>query len=168
MTEERDWARTGPGHPEPSGPIRPRAFGVLAGLGAVALVGWGVWLSLEKRTARAVEDEVAVSASQSRLTLAGKDDEALREIGREGRPDVYYRVTLKDVPLGRRLSLTCDWLDPAGQTVRQNHYETRPITSAVWNTHCHQRYGPESASGAWTVRLVLGARTLKSDSFTLK
>jgi len=138
----------------------------VAGILVAGLLAFGGWFYIKERTGETRDDGVTVGAT--RLTLAGEDDNSLHEVSRERRPDLYYRVTLNHAPVGERLSLVCDWLDPSGRTVRQNSYKTQEIGTAVWNTHCHQRFGPDAEAGAWTVRLTLGGRTLVHDSFTLR
>lgn len=56
----------------------------------------------------------------------------------------------------------CDWIDPGGQVVHQNRYRTRVIDKEVWPTHARYRFGPGSAVGMWTVKLLLDDRVLGS------
>lgn len=87
---------------------------------------------------------------------------------RQGNPDIDYRVDLESIPPGGWLELQCDWLDPAGSVARRNHYSTRFVYKFHWRTHCHQRFGPEAAAGAWQVRMLMGERVLSTAAFVLK
>jgi hypothetical protein len=146
-------------------PIRPQGVGriVLPILLGLAL-SVAVWLLIQRRG----PGTNAVSAAARRFALGLDDRGTVTEVTREAQPDVYYHVTLADAPVGRELSLDCEWRDPSGRPARENHYQTKTISTARWNTHCHQRFGPEAAAGLWTVRLTLEGRTLSSDTFSIK
>jgi hypothetical protein len=165
MRDERPWRHVGL---DPRRGLRKFAAVAVAGATLVAaLVALGGWLFIKAREGRPLEK--SVSAGGTRLTLGDSDREPLREDARrDERPDLYYHVTLTSAPVGERLTLGCDWVSPSGETARQNRYETRSITTEVWKTHCHQRFGLDSAAGRWTVRMTLDGRPLCSDSFTLR
>jgi len=109
-----------------------------------------------------------VSTYQSRITLAQDNQDNLRAIDRQTSPKVFYRVTLKDAPLGEKLSLGCDWIDPGGQVAHQNRYQTRQIDKAVWQTHCFYQFNPASTPGTWTVQMSLGERILSKSPLLVK
>lgn len=109
-----------------------------------------------------------ISTVQSRLTLTQDNGNNIGTIDRQTNPKVYYRVTLKDAPIGKKLSLTCDWIDPKGQVVHQNRYETRQIDKAVWPTYCYYQLGAAATAGNWQVQMSVGDRPLSSTSFTVK
>jgi hypothetical protein len=108
-----------------------------------------------------------VSAQQDRITLA-QETQTVKNVDRQGNPDVYYRVTLKDAPIGKKLALSCDWVDPSGQVVKQNRFETQPVTTAVWATHCRYRMGSATPTGTWTVKMFLDGRPLDNATFDVK
>ena len=87
---------------------------------------------------------------------------------RQRSPEVFYNVTLKDAPVGKKLSLTCDWLAPGGQVVKQNRYETRQIDTPIWNTHCRYQLDPTAPTGNWQVRLLLDGRELSNNQFAVQ
>ena len=112
-------------------------------------------------------DYSQVSGDFVRLTLARDDGGNLGSVGRSTQPDVYLRVTLRQAPIGAELPLACDWSDPSGKAVRHNRYHTKPITDPVWPTHCHQLFGPDSATGTWTVDLLLQGHRIAQARFEL-
>jgi len=135
--------------------------GVAAGL-IVILAGGGFWFQQNQRLLS------RVSAQQERITLVQDGGERLTEFSRQTSPELFYQVTLKDAPVGKSLSLSCDWVDPNGQVVKQNHYQTREINTPVWETHCRYQLEPASPTGTWKVRLFLGDRLLSDTTFVVK
>jgi hypothetical protein len=113
------------------------------------------------------QDLGKVSVQQDRITLT-QETQALKTIERQSNPEVYYRVTLKDAPIGKKLALSCDWVDPSGQAVKQNRFETQPVTTAVWTTHCRYRMGSATPTGTWTVKMFLDGRRLDDATFDVK
>jgi hypothetical protein len=109
-----------------------------------------------------------VAAVASRFTLGEERQPGRSEFDRNTGPDVYFRVVLSPAPLGRILHLDCDWTDPGGAMVRQNHYQTKEITTPQWETHCHQRFQADALPGVWRVELKQAGRVIRQDSFTLR
>ncbi|NEP02726.1 MAG: DUF3859 domain-containing protein [Symploca sp. SIO2E9] len=107
-------------------------------------------------------------ASQDRITLAQNPLSQLKVVESSLRPEVYYRVTLQEVPLGRKVSLKCNWIDPSGQIVHQNSYQTRKINQEIWSTYCRYQFGSTVATGTWQVQMSLGDRVLSSTSLRVK
>ncbi len=108
-----------------------------------------------------------VSAQQSRITLA-QDDVNLNVVNRLSSPQVYYRVTLKDAPVGKKLSLSCDWIDPSGQIVKQTPYETKEIKTPIWDTRCRYIFGESVPVGTWQVRMFLEGHPLSNSKFEVR
>ncbi|NEO31693.1 MAG: DUF3859 domain-containing protein [Symploca sp. SIO3C6] len=133
---------------------------VVALVGAIATT---TILNLNRQQALA-----RVSVSQSSITLAQDPLNPLRVVESNLKPEVYYRVTLQEVPFGRKLSLKCSWIDPNGQIVHQNHYQTRRINKEVWSTHCRYQFSSTVAAGNWQVQMFLGDRVLSSTSLKVK
>ena len=134
------------------------------------LVAAGVfifWLQFRanRQPAQSVDD---VTAIESRLTFQADDHRNLSSIDRRAAPEVWFRVTLNHAPLGERLSLHCDWINPQGQIVHQNRYRTRVIDKEVWPTHARYAFGPESTVGKWTVRLLLDGRALATATLDVR
>jgi hypothetical protein len=136
------------------------AGGVIASL-VVAIAGTTVFT---QQNQQAIQN---VSTAQSQIALTQDGSSTLQEVNRQASPLIYYRVTLKDAPIGKKLSLSCDWIDPSGQVVHQNRWETQTINKAVWPTHCRYQFTPAAAPGNWKVQMSLGERTLSTTSFTV-
>jgi len=137
------------------------AGGVIASL-VVAIAGTTVFIQQNQQAI------ARVSSAQSQIALTQDGSSTLKEVNRQASPLIYYRVTLKDAPIGKKLSLSCDWIDPSGQVVHQNRWETQTINKAVWSTHCRYQFSPAASPGNWKVQMSLGERTLSTTSFTVK
>jgi hypothetical protein len=70
--------------------------------------------------------------------------------------------------VGQRLSLSCNWIDPSGQIVHQNRYQTKEITTPIWNTFCRHNLGSEMPVGTWKVEAFLGDRRLSDATFEVQ
>ena len=103
-------------------------------------------------------DRVAVY--QDRITLISDNKGNLERIRRQDNPEVFYRVTLEQSPLGQPLALQCNWYDPSGRIAHQNRYRTRTIATEVWNTYCRYQFSSISSLGTWKVQMMLGDRIL--------
>ncbi|MEG4320690.1 MULTISPECIES: DUF3859 domain-containing protein [unclassified Microcoleus] len=133
---------------------------VVVGVVPIAITGFYIYQN-EQAIAR-------VSIQQNRITSVKDDGDNLTVISRPNNPEIFYRVTLKDAPLGKRLSLSCDWIDPSGQVVKHNRYQTREIDKSIWNTHCRYKIGTAAAPGNWQVKMFLENRAIGSTSFEVK
>ncbi len=109
-----------------------------------------------------------VSAQQDRITLVQDSGGDLKTISRQTNPEVLYRVTLKDAPLGKKLALSCNWIDPSGQIVKQNSYQTREINTSVWDTQCRYTINPAATVGNWKVQMFLEGRQISDETFEVK
>lgn len=140
---------------------RSIAGGVIASL-VVAIAGTTVFI---QQNQQAIQN---VSTAQSQIALTQDGSSSIGEVNRQASPLIFYRVTLKDAPIGKKLSLSCDWIDPSGQVVHQNRWETQTINKAVWPSHCRYQFNPAAAPGNWKVQMSVGERTLSTTSFTVK
>lgn len=109
-----------------------------------------------------------ISTYQSRITLSQDTGGNLTTIDSQTNPQVFYRVTLNNAPIGDELSLRCDWIDPNGQVAHQNRYSTRRIDKSVWTTYCYYRFNQNSITGNWNVQMSLSDRVLSSTSFRVQ
>jgi hypothetical protein len=108
-----------------------------------------------------------VSAQQNRITLVDNDT-SLNVVNRLSNPQVYYRVTLKDAPIGKKLSLSCDWVDPSGQIVKQTPYQTKEVSTPIWDTRCRYIFGANAPVGTWQVRMFLEGHPLSNSTFEVR
>ena len=109
-----------------------------------------------------------VFAQTDRITLTQDNGGDLTNISRQNNPEVFYRVTLKDVPLNQKLDFSCNWIDPTGQIVKQNRYQTREIDKSIWDTQCRYTIGSASTPGKWKVQIFLQNRQLSEAEFEVK
>ena len=84
---------------------------------------------------------------------------------RAGSPEVRFDVTVRDVPRGSSVALTCDWSDSTGARAPQNQWTTKAMDHDPWPTHCRYSLTPASPTGKWTVTMKQGERILASDAF---
>ena len=109
-----------------------------------------------------------VAVQQSCVGLAQDGCGIPTALKRQSNSEVFYNVKLKDAPVGKKLSLTCDWLAPGGQIVKHNRYETRQNDTPIWNTHCRYQLDPTEPTGNWQVRLLLDGRELSNNQFAVQ
>jgi hypothetical protein len=137
-------------------------FGSVIALIVLLLLGVTLFTqNQQKITAR-------VMAQRDRITLARDDGGNLSTVPRQVNGEVFYRVTLSDAPVGEKLSLSCNWIDPGGQIVHQNHYQTKDINTSVWNTFCRYNLGSDAPVGTWKVEAFLGDRLLSDATFDVE
>lgn len=137
-------------------------FGGVAATLAV-IIGSGVFFSQQKNATLA-----RISVQQDRITLTEDSGGNLKVIERQSNPEVFYRVTLKDTPIGQRLNLACDWINPSGQVVKENRYQTKDITTVVWDTGCKYIINSGATPGNWKVKMSLDGRFLSDENFEVK
>jgi hypothetical protein len=129
-------------------------------LGAIA--GTALWFHMRQQKLARIE------ASGDYLTLTREGGEALQAIARQASPEVYYRVTLQEAPMGTKLDLKCNWIDPNGEIAHQNRYQTNEIDKEVWPTYCRHQFNTASPDGMWKVEMRLGDRVLEEAEFKVK
>lgn len=129
----------------------------------VVIIGSGIFFFKQKDATFA-----NISAQQDRITKAQDDGGNLKVIERQSNAEVFYRVTLKDAPIGQKLNLACDWVNPSGQVVKENRYQTKDITTVVWDTHCKYIIDYGATPGNWKVQMSLDKRLLSDENFEVK
>jgi hypothetical protein len=137
---------------------------LMGGAAAIILVAIGGTLWMMQQHQQKLN---RIVAQQARLTLTQDDGSDRRVISRQA-ADLYYRVTLKDAPVGEKLELTCDWIDPSNQVVQQKRYATQKITTPIWPTHCRYPLGTAAPTGTWKVRMSVGDRPISDATFDVK
>ncbi|MEB3178398.1 MAG: DUF3859 domain-containing protein [Nostocaceae cyanobacterium] len=133
-------------------------------IATLVIVGTGTLFFIQQHNS--VIDRV--QAEQDRITLVQDDGSTLKTIPRQPSREIYYRVTLKDTPVGQKLNLSCNWIDQNGEIVKQNRYQTREIKTPVWNTYCRYTIGASAAPGNWKVQMFLEGRELSDETFTVQ
>lgn len=133
---------------------------------ALALVLLGGGLAFWWRQSQQTLEQVAVQ--QSRITPVQDDGGNLTTVSRQPNTELVYRVTLKQAPIGKQLSLTCNWMDATDQVMHQNRYQTKEITTSVWPTYCRYTLGPAATPGKWRVEMRLGDRQISQTAFEVK
>lgn len=137
-------------------------IGGFVGLIFLSVIGFLVFTQNQQQmTAR-------VTAQRDRVTLNQDNGGNLNTVLRQNNGKIFYRITLSNAPVGQRLSLSCNWIDPSGQIVHQNHYQTKEITTPIWNTFCRHQLGSEMPVGTWKVEAFLGDRRLSDATFNVK
>ncbi|MGK7901730.1 MAG: DUF3859 domain-containing protein [Hormoscilla sp.] len=109
-----------------------------------------------------------VQVYQDSIALGKSDPGNLKEVDRRSGETVYYKVTLQNAPVGKKLSLRCDWIDPNGTLTRQNRWQTQRIDREVWQTYCRYPLNNAMITGRWQVRMFLGDRLLNNATFIVK
>jgi hypothetical protein len=137
---------------------------IVAGI-AIALVAAIATITISSQRHQEAIAEVNLIAS--RITVGQDNSSNPASIDPTNNPQVFYRVTLEDAPVGSRLSLGCDWIDPSGQIVHQSRYQTNAIDREVWNTYCYHSLSANAATGTWEVRMILAGRSLGSQRFVV-
>jgi hypothetical protein len=143
---------------------RPRVWWILS-IAILVLVG-GVALLYPWN--RKTPDTTNITASSGRLTFETDGGASLTAVNRQAKPEVLYRVTLENAPLGSKLTLKCEWFTPSGNLAHQNCYQTPRIDKETWTTHDRYRFSPASPAGVWSVKLSLDDRELHSLPFQVR
>ena len=133
-----------------------------AALLLLALLTTAFWWTAHRNAVRA-----RITAEQGRLTPKADNGGSLQTITRNG-AEVFYHVTLRDVPLNEKLSLNCNWIDPSGKVVSQNQWDTRTTDKSVWATRCKCQIGTSAEKGTWKVEMLLGDRVLSATTFQVE
>ncbi|GEM_PF-298611 len=108
-----------------------------------------------------------ITAGQARITRATDDGGSLQTVTRDGQ-EVFYRVIIRDAPVGESLTLTANWIDPNGNLFRQNRFETKTIDKSAWPTFARLQLGQAALKGTWKVELLVGDRLLSATSFEVE
>ena len=127
----------------------------------VVLAGFWYWHSSESFHT----SQSPLHAGIARLTFAQDDGHSFARVGRRQEPELWYRVTLDDAPLGAPQQLRCEWTDPSGRIVHENRYKTKSIDHLPWETHARLRLRTDAPLGRWHATMYRGAERLHELSF---
>lgn len=108
-----------------------------------------------------------VRVQSSRIT-SEPDAGAIKVVSLQSLPELVFRVTLAEAPVGRRVPLSCDWVAPTGEIVKQNRYETRVVTTPIWPSYCRLKFNSSLPSGSWSVRMRQGERVISEQHFDVR
>jgi hypothetical protein len=110
-----------------------------------------------------------IKVDDSRISFRRNDFANIIEpIERRKAPEVFYNVTLKDVPLGKQIALGCNWFDANREIAHQNSWKTKTINKELWNTHCGYKFNENVPAGNWRVQMTLDDEVIISNSFVVK
>ncbi|MCH2050078.1 MAG: hypothetical protein MK289_16795 [Trichodesmium sp. ALOHA_ZT_67] len=123
------------------------------------------WFKIQRQAL----NNIYVNPDQSKLTLQTNSGmEILNVIDSQKNPEVFYRVILQDAPIGKKLSLGCNWINSNGEISHQNSYQTKEINREVWPTSCKYKFNSSLPMGSWQVEMYLGDRSLSKTEFIVK
>ncbi len=135
-------------------------FWLLLVLGVAGGIGYYVW-----NRDTSFPD---VTADSGRLTTEADEKETLTVVDRRTGPEVWFRVVLRNAPVGAVLPLKVEWIDPSGKVYHRNRYETKPVALSDWPTHARCRIRADAPAGPWRVELSLQGRLLHQQSFEVR
>lgn len=142
-----------------------RLFSLMLGAILIIIGGISVGLFLYQNKQASLAQ---IDVYETRLTLSNDNGDNLQKIDKQTNPEIYYRVTLKQTPIGDKLKLQCDWIDPNGNIAHQNNYETKIIDKQIWTTYCRNQFNNSSITGNWQVEMKLDNRVLSETNFEIK
>lgn len=143
-----------------------RGMAAIAQVGLVgAMISSIIWVNDRKE---AIANRIAhPPPSKTRIILSNDYGNYFVVFNRQERPHLCYRVTLQNPPKDQKLSLSCDWIDPTGQVVHQNLYQTKLINHNVWTSACSYQLGDKAKPGTWQVKMSLGVRDSVAEQYRL-
>lgn len=109
-----------------------------------------------------------INVYDSRIGFRRNDFVNVEEIERQKTPEVFYNVTLQDVPIGKQVALGCNWVDSNRKIAHQNSWKTKTISKEVWNTHCRYKFNENVPPGNWIVQMTLDDDVISSNKFVVK
>lgn len=142
---------------------RQRLWLGVAGLALLLVLAISFWSWTSSRSASFAR----IQSDPGRVTRTVDQGAPLSTVTADGQ-EVFFRATLRDVPLGEKLQLSCDWFDAAGKVFHQSRWETRETDKAVWETQCRCQLGNAVPKGKWKVEMKLGDRILTATEFKVE
>ena len=138
---------------------------IIGGITAVVLGAVGATFFMQKQQQQAL---ARINVYDSRVGFGRNDSASLEEIDRRKNPEVFYNVTLKDVPLGKQVALGCNWVDSNRKIAHQSSWKTKTISKEVWNTHCRYTFKENVPPGNWLVQMTLDDEVITSNKFVVR
>ncbi|MEM6753693.1 MAG: DUF3859 domain-containing protein [Cyanobacteria bacterium P01_C01_bin.38] len=109
-----------------------------------------------------------INFSNSRIGFRRNDFVNLEEIDRKKTPEVFYNVTLEDAPVGKKVELGCNWVNPNREIAHRNSWKTKTINAKLWNTHCRYKFNENVPPGNWMVQMTLDDEVKTSNRFVVR
>ena len=138
---------------------------IIGGLLAVVVGAIAATFFMQQQQQQALE---RINVYDSRIGFRRNDSTNLEQIERQKTPEVFYNVTLKDVPIGKQVALGCNWVDSNRKIAHQNSWKTKTINKELWNTHCRYKFKENVAAGNWRVQMTLDDEVISSNKFVVK
>ena len=142
---------------------RQRLWLSVAGVALLLVIVISVWSWSSSRSAAFAR----IQSDPGRVTRTVDPGATLATVTADGQ-EVFFHATLRDVPLGEKLKLSCDWFDATGKVFHQSRWETRATDKAVWETQCRCQLGNAVPKGTWKVEMKLGDRILTATDFKVE
>jgi hypothetical protein len=131
---------------------------------AVAIV---LEVSLFEKSARLTQDLLKVNVSQVHVAM-GNDQAPPTDEVTPGKGATYVRVTLEGVPIGERLPMRAQWIQPDGGVYHEINWHTKETLSSTCQTQGRSEIDPGAPAGVWQVKLYLGDRFIGSKPFNIR
>lgn len=138
---------------------------IIGGVLAVVVGAIAATFFMQQQQQQALE---RINVYDSRIGFRRNDSTNLEQIERQRTPEVFYNVTLKDVPIGEQVALGCNWVDPSREIAHQNSWKTKTISKEIWNTHCRYKFKESVPAGNWLVQMTLDDEVISSNKFVVK
>ncbi len=136
---------------------------VVAAVAVVAIIGISasLWMGANYSGQLA-----KVTATDTRITTEVQSSADLSVIT-AGNGTIFAQVTLHDVPMGTRLPMRVQWLEPNGAVYRENTWQTKPTDKETWQTHAKVDLPASAAKGDWVAKFFLGDRVVATKKFVV-
>ncbi|MGB3759272.1 MAG: DUF3859 domain-containing protein [Rivularia sp. (in: cyanobacteria)] len=138
---------------------------IIGGAMAVVVSAIATTFFMQRQQQQALE---RINVYDSRVGFRRNDSASVEEINRQNTPEIFYNVTLQDVPIGEQVELGCNWVDPNREIAHQNTWKTKTVSKEVWNTHCRYKFKENVATGNWIVQMTLDDEVISSNKFVVK
>lgn len=140
-----------------------RYMAIILAIVVAAFLGVGIRLwSLQKSS-----ELEKVTASTARVTRETDNGSNSSSVTRDGN-NVFYRVTLQNVPLGQNLPLSCVFTDPMGNIFHQTTWKSRETDHSSWDTFCRCRMPESAPAGKWKVEMKIGDKLVSQSNFSVE
>jgi hypothetical protein len=134
---------------------------------AIPVVAIVLEIRLFEKSAQLTQDLLKVNVSQIQLAM-GSDQAPPTDEVIPGNGATYVRISLQGVPIGERLPMRAQWIQPDGSVYHEINWHTKETLSSICQTHGRSEIDPGAPAGVWQVRLYLGDRFVGNKPFYIK